>query len=93
MTAETVREMIEEESSRLLREGEWGSAEQVAAAADILRSASLSDRLPGFFTPYAFVRYLTDAQVRSSGAVSEDDLRMSEKIDGHVSCWHLEERS
>ena len=83
VTSDMVREMIEEESARLVREGEWGTPEQVAAAADILRHTALQEDLPAFFTPYAYVRYLTDRAVRMAGPISAVDLRMSEEIEGH----------
>ena len=40
---------------------------------------ALQDRLPGFFTPYAYVRYLTDGPLRMTGKLRPEDLRQSEQ--------------
>ena len=38
--------------------------------------------LPGFFTPYAYVRYLVDRPLRMTGPLAPADLRRSEQVSG-----------
>jgi malate synthase len=45
----------------------------------VLTFGALSDYLPGFFTNYAYVRYLTEQALRMK-PTSRDDLRQSEKV-------------
>lgn len=79
VTREFVASMIDAESRRLAETG-WAPGAAIDAAVDILREAALGDTLPGFFTPYAYVRYLTDAPLRMTGPLRPDDLRQSEHV-------------
>lgn len=80
LTAEMVASMICEEADLLIAGGEWGTPEQVAAAQDVLTEMALGEELHAFFTPYAYVRYLTEAPLRMTGPLTRDDLRMSERV-------------
>ena len=42
--------------------------------------SALDEDLPGFFTPYAYVRYLIDKPLQLTGPITPDDLRMSERV-------------
>ena len=44
------------------------------------RQFDANDPSPGFFTPYAYVRYLIDKPLQLTGPITADDLRMSEKV-------------
>jgi len=77
LTREMVASMIDEEIGRFNREG-YASRESLEAARDVLIEVALGDRLPGFFTPYAYVRYLTDGPLRMAGLLRPEDLRQSE---------------
>jgi malate synthase len=78
LTKEMVASMIDEEIGRLNREG-YASREALEAARDVLMEVALGERLPGFFTPYAYVRYLTDGPLRMTGPLRPEDLRQSER--------------
>ena len=78
LTREMVASMIDEEVGRLNREGH-ASREDLEAAREVLIEVALQDRLPGFFTPYAYVRYLTDGPLRMTGKLRPEDLRQSEQ--------------
>ena len=45
----------------------------------MLIEVALGEHLPGFFTPYAYVRYLTDDPLRMTGPLRPEDLRQSER--------------
>jgi malate synthase len=68
ITCEMVASMIDEEADRLIADGSWGSAEHINAAVDILGESALRSEFPDFFTPYAYVNYLTDKPFRTTGA-------------------------
>ena len=48
----------------------------------MFRETALGDELPGFFTPYAYVRYLIDRPLQMTGPLRPEDLRMSEQVPG-----------
>jgi len=78
LTREMVASMIDEETGRLGREG-YAPREDIASARDVLIEVALGDQLPGFFTPYAYVRYLIDDPLRMTGPLRPEDLRQSER--------------
>ena len=78
LTREMVASMIDEETGRLDREG-YAPREAIEAGRDVLAEVALGEQLPGFFTPYAYVRYLTDGPLRMTGPVKAEDLRQSER--------------
>lgn len=82
VTRDLVASMVEAESARLRGGGQWGSDDEIAAAVDILTETALGEQLPTFFTPYAYVRYLTDTPLRMTGPLAPADLRQSERVPG-----------
>jgi malate synthase len=52
----------------------------VQEARDVFTESALDEDLPGFFTPYAYVRYLIDKPLQLTGPITPDDLRMSERV-------------
>jgi len=78
LTREMVASMIDEEGDRLNREG-YAPRQAVESARDVLIEVALGEHLPGFFTPYAYVRYLTDDPLRMTGPLRPEDLRQSER--------------
>ena len=75
---EMVESMIDEEAGRLAREG-YADRPDIEAAREVLLEVALGEQLPGFFTPYAYVRYLTDRPLRMTGPLQPADLRQSEQ--------------
>lgn len=88
VTRDLVASMIDAEAARL--SGQWAPAADVAAAVDVLTETALggssasgddgAQMMPGFFTPYAYVRYLTEEPM--TGALGKEDLRQSEHVPG-----------
>ena len=78
LTREMVVSMIDEETGRLGREG-YAPRNAIESARDVLIEVALGEHLPGFFTPYAYVRYLTDGPLRMTGPLRSEDLRQSEQ--------------
>ena len=46
----------------------------------MFNESALGEDLPGFFTPYAYVRYLIDKPLQLKGPLKPEDLRMSERV-------------
>ena len=82
VTRQLVGDLIEEEAGRLTGELGPESAEPLARAREVLSYVALGEYLPGFFTPYAYVRYLLDQPLRMTGPLDKEDLRMSERVPG-----------
>ena len=80
VTRQLVERVIDEEITRLTRGQDESTVARFEAARDILTASALEDYLPGFFTNYGYVRYLTDRPLRMKGAITPDDLRQSEKV-------------
>ncbi|AKU16387.1 malate synthase A [Luteipulveratus mongoliensis] len=80
VTKDLLERVIEEEMAHLTRSGDAGETARYEAARDILTQVALDDYLPGFFTNYGYVRYLTDRPLRMKGALTPDDLRQSEQV-------------
>ncbi len=84
ITREMVESMIREEADRLVADGRWGTPAHIAAAVDVLIEVALGEQMPGFFTPYAYVKYLTEKPLRMTGPLSAEDLRQSERVQRDV---------
>ncbi|USQ75751.1 malate synthase A [Ornithinimicrobium cryptoxanthini] len=80
VTRQLVADLIEEEAGRLTAEQGPEAAEPLARAREVLEYVALGEYLPGFFTNYAYVRYLIDAPM--TGPLDKEDLRMSENVPG-----------
>ena len=80
VTRQLVADLIEEEAGRLTVEQGPEAAEPLARAREVLEYVVLGEYLPGFFTNYAYVRYLIDAPM--TGPLDKEDLRMSENVPG-----------
>ena len=80
VTRDLIASMISAEAQQLATGGQWGEPDEIAAAVDILQYAALGETMPGFFTPYAYVRYLTEKPLRMTGPLAPEDLRQSERI-------------
>ena len=80
VTRQLVADLIEEEAGRLTAEQGPEAAEPLARAREVLEYVVLGEYLPGFFTNYAYVRYLIDAPM--TGPLDKEDLRMSENVPG-----------
>ncbi|HLS44271.1 MAG TPA: malate synthase A, partial [Ornithinicoccus sp.] len=80
VTPQLVSDLIEEEAGRLAGELGPEAAEPLAHAREVLEYVALGEYLPGFFTNYAYVRYLIDKPM--TGPLDKEDLRMSEKVPG-----------
>jgi len=80
VTRQLVADLIEEETGRLVAELGPESAEPLARAREVLEYVALGEYLPGFFTNYAYVRYLIDKPM--TGPLDKEDLRMSERVPG-----------
>jgi malate synthase len=72
--------MIEAQAAGLTADGKWGTPDEIAAAVDVLTETALGEELPSFFTPYAYVRYLTERPLRMTGRLRPEDLRLSEQV-------------
>ncbi|TWE13140.1 malate synthase A [Rudaeicoccus suwonensis] len=81
VTRELLERIIDEELTRLTRGLDAAGIARFEAARDVLTYVALSEYLPGFFTNYAYVRYLTDSPLRMT-PTSREDLRQSEHVGG-----------
>jgi malate synthase len=81
VTPELVNELVKHEVDRLtaLATDDRGRR-HVREAQDVFTEAALGEALPGFFTPYAYVRYLIDKPLQLTGPITPEDLRMSERV-------------
>jgi malate synthase len=81
VTPELVNELVSHEVDRLtaLATDDRGRR-HVQEARDVFTESALDEDLPGFFTPYAYVRYLIDKPLQLTGPITPDDLRMSERV-------------
>ena len=81
VTPELVHELVDHEVDRLLELAtDDRGRRHVREAADVFVEAAMGDELPGFFTPYAYVRYLIDRPLQLHGPLKPEDLRMSEQV-------------
>ena len=81
VTPELVNELVGHEVDRLtaLATDDRGRR-HVNEAKDVFVESAMGEDLPGFFTPYAYVRYLIDKPLQLTGPLTPDDLRMSERV-------------
>ena len=81
VTPELVTELVTHEVDRLtaLATDDRGRR-HVQEARDVFNESALGEDLPGFFTPYAYVRYLIDKPLQLTGPLKPEDLRMSERV-------------
>jgi len=81
VTPELVNELLSHEVDRLLALAtDDRGRRHVREARDVFTEAAMGEELPGFFTPYAYVRYLIDKPLQLTGPITPDDLRMSERV-------------
>lgn len=80
VTAQLVRKLLSEQLSQLQRGTDSATHQRLDAARDIFEYAALGDTMPGFFTQYGYVKYLLESGLRMTGPLSQQDLRMSEKV-------------
>ncbi|NYJ74109.1 malate synthase A [Allobranchiibius huperziae] len=80
VTRELLDRVVEEELAILTR----GQDEEIVArydgAREILERVALQPHLPGFFTNYGYVRFLTETSLRMQPGVDEADLHQSERV-------------
>jgi len=81
VTRELVDRIIDEEIAKLTRGLDDTKSARYRAAREVLTEVALGDYLPGFFTPYAYVRFLIDRPLRMSGPLDPEDLRQSEHVE------------
>ncbi|WP_265444263.1 malate synthase A [Flexivirga meconopsidis] len=79
VTRELLDRVIDEEMAKLTRGLDDEATGRYQAAREVLEFVALADYLPGFFTNYAYVRYLTDQALRMK-PTSREDLRQSEHV-------------
>ncbi|MET0866229.1 MAG: malate synthase A, partial [Nakamurella sp.] len=81
VTPKLVNELVGHEVERLtaLATDDRGRR-HVNEAKDVFVESAMGEELPGFFTPYAYVRYLIDKPLQLTGPITAEDLRMSEKV-------------
>ena len=81
VTRELLDRIVDEEMAKLSRGASAEDTARLAAAKELLEQVAFADYLPGFFTPYAYVRHLTDDSLRMSGPLRKERLRESERMD------------
>lgn len=80
ITRELANRILDEEIDALTAGADEAERARYAQARDVLTEVALGDYLPGFFTNYAYVRYLLDPPLRMTGPLNQSDLRMSENV-------------
>ncbi len=81
VTPELVNELVGHEIDNLHAQAtDERGHRHVNEARDVFTEAALGEDLPGFFTPYAYVRYLIDRPLQPTGPLRPEDLRMSEQV-------------
>lgn len=74
--------LIDEEMLKLKRGADADMQLRLDEAREVLERSALTDELPGFFTNYAYVRFLLDEGLRMPRGIDAEDLRQSEKVAG-----------
>lgn len=82
VTRDLLGRVVDEEMSKLTRGLDDRHSERYQQARGVLEETAFGDYLPGFFTTYAYVRYLIDRPLRISGPIDKEAIRQSEKVDG-----------
>ncbi|NHN54398.1 malate synthase A [Calidifontibacter sp. DB0510] len=80
VTRDLLDRIVDEELAKLTRGLDDRHSKRYEQARQILEETAFGDYLPGFFTPYAYVRYLIDRPLRMSGPLSKEDVRQSEQV-------------
>ena len=81
VTRALLSRVLEEEIVRLKRGADADLALRLDEAHEVLDQAALqTDELPGFFTNYAYVRFLLDEGLRMPEGTHGEDLRQSEHV-------------
>ena len=80
VTRDLLDRVVDEEMAKLTRGLDDKHTERYQQARGILEETAFGDYLPGFFTTYAYVRYLIDSPLRLSGPLDKEDVRQSEKV-------------
>ncbi len=80
VTRELLDRVVREELSSLTRGVDEQARQRYAGAQEILERVALQPQLPGFFTNYGYVRFLTEEALRLNAGVPEAELHRSERI-------------
>ena len=80
VSRDLLERVIDEEIAKLKRGADADEQVRLDEAREVLERSALTDELPGFFTNYAYVRFLLDEGLRMPGTIDADDLRQSEKV-------------
>ena len=80
VTRDLLDRVVDEEMAKLTRGLDDRHTQRYEQARGVLEETAFGDYLPGFFTTYAYVRYLIDRPLRMSGPLDKDDVRQSEKV-------------
>ncbi|GAB3747653.1 malate synthase A [Yimella radicis] len=81
VTRDLLDRVVDEEMTKLTRGLDDRHTERYQQARGVLEETAFGDYLPGFFTTYAYVRYLIDRPLRISGPIDKEDIRQSEMVD------------
>ena len=84
VTRDLLDRVVDEEMTKLTRGLDDRHTERYQQARGVLEETAFGDYLPGFFTTYAYVRYLIDRPLRISGPIDKEDIRQSEMVDSSV---------
>ena len=80
VTPSLLTRVIDEEMIKLKRNADADEQLRLDEAREVLERVALSDELPGFFTNYAYVRFLLEDGLRMPRGVDESQLHESEKV-------------
>lgn len=80
VTRELLDRVVQEKLASLTRSADESTRQRYAEAREILERVALQPQLPGFFTNYGYVRFLTEDTLRSTAGVQEADLHQSERV-------------
>ena len=81
VTRDLLDRVVDEEMAKLTRGLDDKHTERYQQARGVLEETAFGEYLPGFFTTYAYVRYLIDRPLRISGPIDKEDIRQSEMVD------------
>ncbi|RYG75925.1 malate synthase A [Yimella sp. RIT 621] len=81
VTRDLLDRVVDEEMTKLTRGLDDRHTERYQQARGVLEETAFGEYLPGFFTTYAYVRYLIDRPLRISGPIDKEDIRQSEMVD------------
>ena len=81
VTRDLLDRVVDEEMTKLTRGLDDRHTARYQQARGVLEETAFGEYLPGFFTTYAYVRYLIDRPLRISGPIDKEDIRQSEMVD------------